>query len=116
MLSESEGRILFKAPDGTQHWVRHGDRDAALQAGGVVIDDGESASLDENGIKTIRWIAGYEIGWIETQDGQTLYSTPAPGVWSYLLIAILPILGFFIPWGAVRAIGWVGAGFVAGPT
>jgi hypothetical protein len=28
-------------------------------------------------------------------------------------IALYLILGFFIPWGAVRAIGWVGSGFVA---
>ena len=116
MLSESEGRILFKAPDGTQRWVSHGERDAAVQAGGVVIDDGETAALDENGIKTIRWDAGYEVGWIETQDGQTVYSMPAPSAGPYLLIAILPLLGFFVPWGAVRAIGWVGAGFVAAPS
>jgi hypothetical protein len=56
-----------------------------------------------------------EITSIETQDGQTLYPTPAPSAWLYLLIALFPILGFFIPWGAVRAIGWVGGGFVAGP-
>lgn len=56
-----------------------------------------------------------EIASIETTNGQTLYPTPAPDVWSYFLIAILPVLGFFVPWGAVRAIGWVGAGFVARP-
>jgi hypothetical protein len=49
---------------------------------------------------------------ITTDSGQILHPTPAPGAWSYGLVAILPILGFFIPWGAVRAIGWVLAGFV----
>ena len=63
------------------------------------------------GIKTVHF-ENRRIASIETADGQTLYSTPAPGVWSYVLIAILPLLGFFIPWGAVRAIGWVVAGFV----
>ncbi len=48
---------------------------------------------------------------IKSPDGQTLYPTTAPGVWSYVLIAILPVLGFFIPWCVVRAIGWVAAGF-----
>ncbi len=52
---------------------------------------------------------------IKTPDGQTLYSTPSPGPWSYAGIVLLPLLGFFIPWGAVRAVGWVGAGFAAGP-
>jgi hypothetical protein len=48
---------------------------------------------------------------ITADDGRKLYPTSAPGSWSYLLIAILPIFGFFIPWGAIRAIGWVGSGF-----
>jgi len=49
------------------------------------------------------------------EGGQTIYPTPAPGKWSYVVIAILPLLGFLIPWAAVRAIGWVGAGFCADP-
>lgn len=73
------------------------------------------AELNSGGIKTVYWTANLEAASIETQDGQTLYPTPAPGVWSYLLIAILPVLGFFIPWGTVRAIGWVGAGFFQPP-
>ncbi len=66
---------------------------------------------NNGGIKTVHF-ERQEIASIETQDGQTLYPTPAPGAWSYALIAILPLLGFVIPCGAVRAIGWVGAGFV----
>jgi hypothetical protein len=69
---------------------------------------------NSNGMKTVHF-ENREITSIETQDGQTLYPTPAPSAWLYLLIALFPILGFFIPWGAVRAIGWVGGGFVAGP-
>jgi len=70
--------------------------------------------IDKDGIKTIRWTSDHKVESLETQDGQTLYPTPAPGLWSYVTIAVLPLLGFFIPWGAVRAIGWVAAGFVAG--
>jgi len=66
-------------------------------------------------IKTINWTmgTGYGVQSIETQDGQIHYPTPLLSAWRYLLIALLPILGFFIPWGTIRAIGWVGAGFVA---
>jgi hypothetical protein len=71
--------------------------------------------IDRDGIKTIRWTSDHKVESLETQDGQTLYPTPAPGAWSCIMIAILPLLGFFIPWGAVRAIGWVGAGFVTSP-
>jgi hypothetical protein len=69
----------------------------------------------KDGIKTINWNKSDGVESIETEDGQTLYPAPAPGAWSYVVIALFPLLGFFIPWGAVRAIGWVGAGFIAGP-
>ena len=70
------------------------------------------SDVNQGGIKTINWTHDFGVASIETQDGQTLYPTPAPGAWSYVLIAILPLLGFFVPWGAIRAIGWVLAGFV----
>jgi hypothetical protein len=70
------------------------------------------STVNEGGIETINWSHDFGVQSIETQNGQTLYPTPAPSAWLYLLDALLPILGFFIPWGAIRAIGWVGAGFV----
>lgn len=66
---------------------------------------------NSSGMKTIHF-ENREIASIDTVEGQTLYPTPAPGVWSYFLIAILPVLGFLAPWCVIRAIGWVGAGFV----
>lgn len=69
------------------------------------------AELDTGGVKTIHWSKDYTIASIETQDGQTFYPTPSPAPWSYLLIAIPPLVGFLIPWGTGRAIGWVVAGF-----
>ncbi len=68
--------------------------------------------VNNGGIKTIHWSKALEVESVETQDGQTLYPTPALSAWRYPLIALFPVLGFFVPWGAVRAIGWVGAGFV----
>jgi hypothetical protein len=38
-------------------------------------------------------------------------ATPS-SAWEYLCISLLPILGFFIPWGAARAIGWTLEGFI----
>ena len=67
--------------------------------------------LNADGMKVIHWTENWAVASIETADGQTLYPTPAPATWSYILIAISPLLGFFISWGAVRAIGWVFAGF-----
>ena len=39
-----------------------------------------------------------------------------PSGWNYLWIPLFPLLGFIVPWGAVRAIGWVVDGFVKGTT
>jgi hypothetical protein len=69
------------------------------------------SELNSGGIKTVHF-ENREIASIEPQGGQTLYPTPAPATWLYLLIALFPVLGFLIPWGAIRTIGWVGAGFV----
>jgi hypothetical protein len=67
--------------------------------------------VNESGIKTVHWTKKLDVESIETDDGQTIYPTSAPPAWMYFLIALFPVLGFIIPWGAVRAIGWVGTGF-----
>ncbi len=80
-------------------------------------DNGRVASFDlppqiSFGMRSVNFRdPGFEIQSLDMEDGQTLYPTPAPSAWLYLLIALFPILGFFIPWGAIRAIGWVGSGF-----
>jgi hypothetical protein len=67
------------------------------------------------GIKAISWTENCKCLMIETDASEWLSQDRAPGAWEFLLTALFPILGFFIPWGTVRAIGWVVAGFVAGP-
>ena len=71
--------------------------------------------VDQGGIKTIQWSTDNEVESIVTEDGQMLYPTVAPSAWEYLWIPLFALLGFFIPWGVVRAIGWVVAGFVKDP-
>jgi hypothetical protein len=79
------------------------------------------SEINSGGIKTIYWNKkdsfgkiSYEAGLVQTDDGQNLFPTSEPSAWNDPLIALFPVLGFFIPWGAVRAIGWVGAGFIQG--
>jgi hypothetical protein len=88
------------------------------QAGWSTIDPktGERVEWDQEigkgGIKTIHWTTDFAIAFIVTDDGNFVFLTAAPSVWEYLLVVFYPVLGFIIPWGAVRAIGWVVAGFV----
>jgi len=72
-----------------------------------------SSEVNKGGIKTVRWTKALGVESIETEDGQMLYPAPAPSLWLYLFAAILPLLGFILPFGLIRAVGWVGAGFVA---
>lgn len=66
-------------------------------------------------VGVIGCIAGVFASWcVFTGFGDRDTSVSPLDAGSYLLIAILPVLGFFLPWGAVRAFGWVIAGFVAG--
>ncbi len=71
------------------------------------------SELNGKEIKTINWGEGkdYTVESIETEDGNTLYATSLPSRWMYLWVFILPIAGFVTPWGLIRSVQWVGAGF-----
>lgn len=75
--------------------------------------DPPPSTVDQGGINRIHWTKALGVESIETEDGQMLYPAPAPSLWLYLFAAILPLLGFILPFGLIRAVGWVGAGFVA---
>jgi len=91
--------------------------DPYASRGGVALDWSTfihiPSEVNKGGVGTINWGTNYSVASIVTEDGQTLSPTPSPAAWQYLSIVLCPIFGFLIPWGAVRAIGWVGAGFVA---
>lgn len=67
--------------------------------------------VDKDGIKAINWTHNLGIESIDTEDGQTLYPQRSPGIWACLVPLFFPVLGFFVPWGLVSAVAWVGAGF-----
>jgi len=73
---------------------------------------GSQLQANSAGIKAINWTEDCKVLTIETDANEWLYQDRAPGYREYLFIVLFPIFGFFIPWGAVRAIGWVGAGFI----
>ncbi|HEY4356164.1 MAG TPA: hypothetical protein VGN16_10490 [Acidobacteriaceae bacterium] len=87
------------------------------QAGWHTIDPktGERTEWDQqvgkDGIESIHWTRDSAIGFIVVDDGHFLFPTPAPSAREYLLVVLFPVVGFFIPWGIIRAIGWVGSGF-----
>jgi hypothetical protein len=61
---------------------------------------------------TIYYTKDGVISYIKTPEGRTLYNEAAPSKWSlYLPFGYFPLLGFFVPWGAIRIVGWVVLGF-----
>lgn len=57
-------------------------------------------------------VSSADISDIETSDGQTVSRTEPPAFSSYLLTAAFPALGFFLPWGVIKTLTWIGLGFV----
>jgi hypothetical protein len=68
-------------------------------------------TLNASGIEKVNWAKDNEIQSIETVDGALYFAESAPSAWQYVSIAAFPVLGFFIPWGFISALVWVGTGF-----
>jgi hypothetical protein len=100
------GRVIRSTENCFEGEAKHGGG-IAWDANGNPI----TSVVHQGGIATIHWTKDLQVEFLEIEDGQTLYPTPAQGRDQILLIAVSPLLGFFIPWAAVRAIGWVLAGF-----
>jgi len=52
-----------------------------------------------------------QVAAFEMEDGTFLYKGEGPTVLSYLLPFAFPIIGFLVPWGVIKLLVWVGAGF-----
>jgi hypothetical protein len=48
----------------------------------------------------------------DKKDGTTVYKPEANSPWLYLSLMLLPVAGFFIPWGVVRGFAWIVSGFL----
>jgi hypothetical protein len=69
----------------------------------------QNEALHSEGIESVI-VNGRAIQSIHTIDDTTLFPQTGPfGEW--LLLPILPVVGFLLPWGAVRTLTWVRRGF-----
>jgi hypothetical protein len=50
---------------------------------------------------------------IYLSSGEAVRRTEPPHPIAYLRLLLYPLLGFLLPWGAVRLLTWVGSGFFA---
>jgi hypothetical protein len=70
-------------------------------------------SVDLDGIKQVTVDKAGLVSSIELSTGECVRRIEAPRVTVCLGILLYPILGLLLPWGAVRIVMWVRAGFFA---
>jgi hypothetical protein len=104
-----------------QQWMQYAETTALaggaagwrVDTGGVkAIYFGGSKSTDEH--VASRWaghVSADDISYVETNGGQIVNRPAQPSLWSYLFIPVFPVLGFVLPWGAIKTLTWVGLGF-----
>lgn len=80
-----------------------------------LVPEAVASEASKEGIKSVLWNKKLEIQSIEMYDGDVVIASQGPGLWPYLFGITLPILGFVVPWGAIRCLAWVGFGFVEVP-
>jgi hypothetical protein len=98
----SEGRNIF-------------DKLAALcgEVNGWKVNRGGIASIHFQASPSCAKGTASEVAMIETDDGEKIYKTDPPALWSYVFLGIFPAGGFLIPWGVLRTAAWIGQGFIA---
>jgi hypothetical protein len=67
-----------------------------------------------HGIKTLGVFEAGEVS-IELSTGEIeseYYGAP-PSIFDFIALVFWPVIGFIVPWGAVRILNWVGAGFIS---
>jgi len=73
------------------------------------------ASLEEKGVGgverfTVEPSTG-AITSIELSTGESIQRTDPPTLLAYMALPLYPLIGFMVPWGAIRLLTWIGAGF-----
>ncbi|MGD0348083.1 MAG: hypothetical protein ABSA85_15070 [Terracidiphilus sp.] len=104
VVAQERSKILSEEKMGRLTPCDLDDSPDALPSDSVCFD----SAVDGGGIRSIGWNQYYAVVSIETAEGQTLYSIPEPADWKFCVALLFPVAGFFILWGAVRAIGRMG--------
>lgn len=77
-----------------------------LKAAGAI-----PVSVNLEGIKDVTVDKAGLVSSVELSTGESVQRTEPPTLRAYLIPLLYPILGFLLPWGAVRVLTWVGSGF-----
>lgn len=67
--------------------------------------------VDHGGVKYMTSDQAGLVQSIVLTTGEHLYQREAPALGAFLVPILYPLVGFLVPWGAIRAITWIGMGF-----
>ena len=84
---------------------------------GYILTPSQGGIIEVNleGIKRVLTDKTGMVSSIELLTGETVRRTEPPTLQAYLAPLFFPVIGFLLPWGAVRVLTWVGIGFLEPP-
>jgi hypothetical protein len=84
----------------------------SLPVGATLVHDSVPVFVKGRGLSTNKaHYSAADVKAIETEDGKIVTRIDPPASWSYLLAPAFTILGFLLPWGAIKMLTWIGMGF-----
>jgi hypothetical protein len=78
---------------------------------GTVPVPADTVLINADGIREAMMDKGRIVRAIHLATGEWIEESSPPPLKSYVVPLLYPILGFILPWGAIRALTWLGAGF-----
>lgn len=76
----------------------------------------EREEAEQHDKDMVKWMDGYDAEMAAKSGpkpvGVNHKTEPLPGLLDYSKLLAFPLLGFLLPWGTVRVVGWVVIGFV----
>jgi len=74
--------------------------------------DGEMVHVESQWITDLRWEDG-RVAYFVLGDGSFFFDSPRPPAWAFPLVLLCPVMGFLIPWAAMKALSLAGVGYFA---
>ncbi len=62
--------------------------------------------------RDVFWQDGHAVYFV-LADGSFFFDSNRPPVWLFPMVLLCPLLGFLIPWGVMKALGWIGVEYFA---
>jgi hypothetical protein len=75
----------------------------------------ESFDPDSNrdGVASIHYDTSGIVTSLQLATGEKIEQLQSPGLWTFFMPLVFPLVGFLLPWGITKSVAWVASGFIA---